>query len=424
MKRTAGAWVLLAAMSGCMSMEGGPEMASGPRVGCGSGKAREIPGVQGPWGQPVAMAMPYAAGGSPGATAAQAMMARSVPLDLIQNGALPGVGGSGIDLAGAWINPGTPSGVVQASGSCPPGGCPPGAMTGGPGLNPPGVPGAPVPPSGAPAFSFPPGAVAGVGALPPGMPSRFPTKRTEVRFVGPDKMKITWYAPGPDGKPGFTATQPLEAPARYNFPQAAIYRLKLSDIPNRPGVDLYPTLEVVPANGKTCTFLAHSAVPVTFTEEDLEQVASGNYVVKVIYLPDPQYQDLAGAAEEVVSSRLEPGVDPIAEACRRGSILLVIRLGNIDLEAANTPPMDAPAPWCPPPQMPPQPPVPGMPPFGAMGLPGMPTTLPGMPPMPGMPNGPMPGMPGQQPAASPAPPAPTGQTPTATGVTPAGWPGM
>jgi hypothetical protein len=345
--------VLLAAMSGCMSMEGGSDMASGPRVGCGSGKAREIPGVQGPWGQPVAMAMPYAAGGSPGVAAAQAMMARSVPLDLVANGALPGVGGSGIDLAGAWMNPGMPSGVVPASGSCPPGGCPPGAMAGGPGLNPPGVPGAPAP-GGPPGFSYPPGAVAAVGALPPGMPSRFPTKRTEVRFVGPDKMKITWFAPGPDGKPGFTATQPLEAPARYNFPQAAIYRLKLSDIPGRPGLELYPTLEVVPSNLKTDPFLAHSAVPVNFTEEDFEQVAAGNYLVKVIYLPDPASQEFATTGpDEVVSSRLEPGVDPIAEAQRRGSILLVVRLGNIDLEAPNTPAMDAPSPYQLKPMMPP-----------------------------------------------------------------------
>src|SRR5262249_4360977 len=94
---------------------------------------------------------------------------------------------------------------------------------------------------------------------------------------------------------------------------------------------------------KTSTFLAHSAVPISFTDEDFEQVAAGNFVVKVIYLPDPQYQDLAATGpDEVVSSRLEPGVDPILEAKRRGSILAIVRLGNIDLEAPNTPSMDAP----------------------------------------------------------------------------------
>src|SRR5207237_1711348 len=138
----------------------------------------------------------------------------------------------------------------------------------------------------------------------------------------------------------------LETPGRYNFMQAAIYRLKLSDIPNRPGVELYPTLEVVPTNHRTSTFLAHSAVPVSFTEEDFDQVAAGNFVVKVIYLPDPQFQDLAvPGPDELVSTRLEPGVDPIVEAQRRGTILAIVRIGNIDLEAPNSPSMDAPNPY-------------------------------------------------------------------------------
>jgi hypothetical protein len=162
-------------------------------------------------------------------------------------------------------------------------------------------------------------------------------QRTAVRFVGPAGMKIAWAAPRADGKHRFTE-KPLEAPARYHFPQASIYRLRLSDIPSRPGLTLYPTLEVVPANTKSRTFLAHSAVPVRFTEEDFEQVAAGNFVVKVIYLPDPPFQERAGSGpEEVSSARLEPGVDPIREAQRRGSILLVVRLGNIDLEAPSTP---------------------------------------------------------------------------------------
>jgi hypothetical protein len=184
--------------------------------------------------------------------------------------------------------------------------------------------------------------VAAVGALTGAAAGRFPAKRTEVIFAGPQGMKVSWCAPTPDGRTGFSATK-LEAPGRYNFVQAAIYRLKLSDLPGRPGVELYPTLEVVPSNAKTDAFLAHSAVPLTFTAEDLDQVARGHYLVKVIYLPEPQYQDLAiTGTDELSSARLEPGVNPIEEAHRRGSVLLVVRLGNIDLELANSPPLDAP----------------------------------------------------------------------------------
>src|SRR6185312_4906177 len=67
-----------------------------------------------------------------------------------------------------------------------------------------------------------------------------------------------------------------------------------------------------------------------------KQVLSGNFVTKVIYLPDAEYQELALAGvETLVSTRLDPGVDPIVEADRRGSILAIVRLGNKDLQVAG-----------------------------------------------------------------------------------------
>jgi hypothetical protein len=219
------------------------------------------------------------------------------------------------------------------------------------------------------------GAVAAIGALPPGGMMSPINSRTSVRFTEPQDMRIAWYGPH-----GLSDTV-LTAPARYNFAQGGIYRLKLSNI-GRGATDLYPTLEVAPATPKTAAYLAHSSVPVSFTDEDFEQVQAGNYLVKVIYLPDPQFQDIAAVAgpAEVISTRLEPGMDPIAEARKRGEILLIIRLGNIDMEAKGTPPLDAPNPFA----MPPMPPagrlpgpIPGGPGFDPeLGPRPMPTKLP------------------------------------------------
>jgi hypothetical protein len=73
---------------------------------------------------------------------------------------------------------------------------------------------------------------------------------------------------------------------------------------------------------------------VQFTEEDFDQVLSGNFVTKVMYLPDPEFQELALAGvETIVSARLDQGVDPIAEADHRGSILAILRIGSKDLES-------------------------------------------------------------------------------------------
>jgi hypothetical protein len=133
--------------------------------------------------------------------------------------------------------------------------------------------------------------------------------------------------------PGRFDSEQLVAPARYNFQQGNMYRLKLANIPGRAGVELYPTLELAFAVPRTEAFLAHSAIPVEFTEEDLDQVMSGNFVTKVIYLPDPEFQAQAMAGVgTLVSTKLDPGVDPVVEADRQGAIMAIVRLGNKDFQ--------------------------------------------------------------------------------------------
>jgi hypothetical protein len=155
---------------------------------------------------------------------------------------------------------------------------------------------------------------------------------SQVAFVAPEGMMVSWDM----SAAGHFDSEPLVVPGRFNFPQGSIYRLKLTNVPGRPGVELYPTLEIGPATPRTDAYLAHNAIPFQLTEEDFDQVLTGNFVTKVIYLPDAQFQELALAGvETLVSTRLDPGVDPIVEADRRGTILAIIRVGNKDLEVPN-----------------------------------------------------------------------------------------
>lgn len=165
-----------------------------------------------------------------------------------------------------------------------------------------------------------------------GMPRTFAPTSTQIRFVGPDGMHVGWQIPT-----GYAENQ-LVSPARYNFFQGATYRLKLSGIPGRDGVTLYPTLQVYPAHPNTDAYLSHNSVPMELTQEDLDQVEANNFVTKVIYLPDARFQELAIAnVETLVSTRLDPGVDPIQEADKRGTIMAVMRVGNMDLEMPGQP---------------------------------------------------------------------------------------
>jgi len=155
---------------------------------------------------------------------------------------------------------------------------------------------------------------------------------TQVRFLGPEGMSVGWQI----GE-GFAENQ-LIAPASYNFTQGATYRLKLQAIPGREMPPIYPTLHVYPVHPTTEAYLTHNAVPIRINDEDLDQVSTSNFVTKVIYLPDAKYQELAVAGvEELVSTRLPLGQDPIQEADRRGTIMVVLQMGNMDLEMPGAP---------------------------------------------------------------------------------------
>ncbi len=169
----------------------------------------------------------------------------------------------------------------------------------------------------------------GGGMMPMGMG---PGPAVQILFNRPEGMQVLYDIIG-DGT--FTS-EPLYVPGRLEFPQGGIYRLKLTNIQGKEGVELYPTIEVANGSPRTGAYLAHNAIPVQFTTDDFEQVLSGNFVTKVIYLPDPEFQgDALVGVDVLVSNRIDPGLDPIIEADRRGAILAIVRLGNKDIELAG-----------------------------------------------------------------------------------------
>ena len=294
MKRTATTLALLAGFSGgCMSTDAKKE----PVGGFGTvSTGKQLPGVQGPNGEPVMMAARGAMPGGPtsgvkpaGGTMSdssriqQAALFHKAEADCATCAHVPGMSGH---FASKHMSGGAGG---YGGGYGPTGPYPGGGIF-------------PVPGQG------PPGAVAAVGAIVPGMGGAngaMTNGRTSVKFTGPAGMKITWQLPNGEFNPEAGG---LVAPAPYNFVQGQVYRLRLTQVlPNHPGKSFYPTLEVSAGNPKTITFLAHASVPLTFTNEDFDQAVAGNLVVKVIYLPDRENQDFATVAgAELVSTRLEP----------------------------------------------------------------------------------------------------------------------
>lgn len=444
MKRTATTLVLLAGFGGSGCVNPATQNQNQPATG-GYGtvtRGKQVDTVQGSLGEPV-MAARGPMPGAPQSVPQGAVRQAAGPGTLFGPGTLihPAMGVTPATVTAAdgctnCVVPGVGGGVILASGSSygpPPGydgqvaydGPPPGYGAVGPyGPKVPNMPNMPkrgiVP---TPTMG-PPGAVAAVGAYQGGMGrAAMANGRSSINFTGPAGMKVTWQLP--DGSFNDEANA-LTAPKEYNFLQAQVYRLRLTSIlPDYPGKSFYPTLDVAPASPKSLTFLAHSSVPITFSPDDFAQARAGNLVVKVVYLPDPANQDFSSivGAEEVVSTRLDPGADPVAEAQRRGTILAVIRMGNIDLENRVSPSMTAPPPGA---MMPPgaalpspRPVVPpggmGMQPLAPANPPGTASvkpsaTRPALPlPLPLPPSSPP--SPSPSPSPSPAPAAPVSLLP-------------
>jgi RNA polymerase sigma factor (sigma-70 family) len=146
----------------------------------------------------------------------------------------------------------------------------------------------------------------------------------QVRIAAPVGMKAG-LLPAEKGD----EVSEIQAPGRFNLAWGHVYRLKLHDIPQRPGVSYFPTIEIPKPEGTTRPFVNSSAIAVEFTDEDLDHIDKGDLITKVVFLT-------RGRAATVTSYQFSDG-DVVQEARRRGAILAVVRLGNIDLQGRVLP---------------------------------------------------------------------------------------
>ena len=140
----------------------------------------------------------------------------------------------------------------------------------------------------------------------------------QVRLVGPAGAKVRRFEDN--------HITERELPCRLTFDKPGTYRLKLTNIPNRPGLELYPTVEVYAATAKTTTFLMHNAVALEFTDAEIDKAVKGQLATRAVCLNQDGEQTFA-------ITEAPTNDDVVGLAMKKGPILLVARLGSIDLEA-------------------------------------------------------------------------------------------
>jgi uncharacterized protein (TIGR03067 family) len=148
-----------------------------------------------------------------------------------------------------------------------------------------------------------------------------------VVLQGPKGAIATWR--GRDVVDGSETEHEQVLPGRKAVSTGETLQFALAKIPEHEGLELSASISVEPIARSTQSYLEHSSIPVQITQEDIDQASSGKLVTKVVYLPNATHAELALAGvESLVTTRLDPGVNPIIEAERRGHILAVLRLGN------------------------------------------------------------------------------------------------
>ncbi len=108
-----------------------------------------------------------------------------------------------------------------------------------------------------------------------------------------------------------------------------VYRFRITEIAAHPGLELFPTLELIdrlhPPAGQELRF----PIPVELTTEELLLAAAGRFITRVIYVEDPQLAPaIAREGETQPWIEARPGDDPLVMADHLGRPIAILRLGS------------------------------------------------------------------------------------------------
>jgi hypothetical protein len=109
-----------------------------------------------------------------------------------------------------------------------------------------------------------------------------------------------------------------------------VTRFRVTDIPEHPGMEVYPTVELIDRLHPPAGQALHFPVPVDLTAEELAMAAEGKFVTRVIYVEDPQLALPIDAAADRRASWFEvaAGEDPLVAADGLGRPIAILRMGG------------------------------------------------------------------------------------------------
>ncbi|MEZ6133746.1 MAG: DUF11 domain-containing protein [Pirellulaceae bacterium] len=145
---------------------------------------------------------------------------------------------------------------------------------------------------------------------------------TAVSVSGPASLQV---ALARDGQ--FLET--LAAPVTTGMLVGAVYRFRVTNIPFRPGEELYPTVEIIDRVNAPAGREHRFPIPVVLTEEDLRLALDGALVTRVIYIEDSENAEpLASRAGEQRTFNVSASDNALKTADQFGRPVAILRFGS------------------------------------------------------------------------------------------------
>lgn len=164
----------------------------------------------------------------------------------------------------------------------------------------------------------------------PGMAARFmdlagradPAWHQPIRIDVEDGADVSIYHARP------VRELTLPSPAQLGVVVGHTYRLRIRNIPEMPGVELFPTIEVIgrlhPPRGQEHDY----PVPVHIDRRDIDLAISGHLVTRVVYLEQPQFAAPFDLDASTRTRDVDAAQNALAEADRFGRPLIIVRMGG------------------------------------------------------------------------------------------------
>ena len=108
-----------------------------------------------------------------------------------------------------------------------------------------------------------------------------------------------------------------------------VYRMRVANIPDHAGEEVYPTIELVdrlyPPPGQAARF----PVPIELTAEELALALEGRFVTRVIYLEEPRTAlPVKDEPKKQQYFEIGAGQDPLKVADQMGRPMAILRMGS------------------------------------------------------------------------------------------------